>query len=176
MESLVKYNIAMENKKDTKASEVAELLSLINSVPKTKRECLLVFAALNRLNALVKQKEYEGLIKYWQIKPKVYELIKSLLDNGGKSFFDAIYYDSEEKCVYIIIYGLQFCFHNVSFEGLTFEQKTYITNTPQTWEHFRLQLASKIIYDKAKSLQESSISDDSILNNMLELKKEIPNG
>ena len=72
--------------------EIKVILDITKTRPQSKRECFLKFAALNRLNALVKKDVYKGVIKYWQIKPKVYELVKAVFEAGHREFFDAIYW------------------------------------------------------------------------------------
>lgn len=154
--------------------KIAILLDCIKAAPQSKRECFLKFAVLNELNALVKQTEYKSLVKYCQIKPKVYEQIKMVLENGHKEYFDSIYYDQEHQCVFIVIYGLQFCFHRTVFDGLNQECKDYITKIPQIWEGLRLQQKSEDILLKAIEIQHKNIFDQDVDRIILELKKNIP--
>lgn len=156
--------------------EIKVILDITKTRPQSKRECFLKFAALNRLNALVKKDVYKGVIKYWQIKPKVYELVKAVFEAGHREFFDAIYWDKAEKCIYINIYGLQFCYHNVTFDGLNDDDKNYITSYPQTWEGLRLQPVSEAIYNKALEIQGDDLKEDEIQGIIALLKKDISDG
>lgn len=144
--------------------------------PLSKRECFLKFATLNMMNALVKTDEYKGVVKYWQIKPKVYELVKMILETGHKEYFDSIYFDKNEKCIYIVIYSLQFSYHNVTFDGLNDDDKNYITSYPQTWEGLRLQPVSEAIYNKALEIQGDDLKEDEIQGIIALLKKDISDG
>lgn len=160
------------------AEEIDQLRDIIKTPPQSKRDCFLKFAALNRLNALVKDEKYKNRVRYWQIKPKVYEQVKAILESGHKDFFDSIYYDEKEKpaCIYIVIYGLQFCFHNVQFEGLDDDNKQYIRENSQTWEGIRLQPASEAIYTKALEIQEEDLKEEEVQSIITQLKKNISDG
>ena len=156
--------------------EIKVILDITKTRPQSKRECFLKFAALNRLNALVKKDVYKGVIKYWQIKPKVYELVKAVFEAGHREFFDAIYWDKAEKCIYINIYGLQFCFHNVTFDGLSDDDKSYITAHPQNWEALKLQPISETIYMKGMEIQKENLTEGAVQRIISDLKDEISNG
>ncbi len=72
--------------------------------PKTENEMLVCLSALTLLNALVKTKEYKGIVTYGQFKPKVTKLINYVLAHPEIKLVDKIYIDTtnpEANCLYV---------------------------------------------------------------------------
>ncbi len=83
----------MKNKtfKSIKAMiNLEEIRKYTTITPKNENEMLVCLSALTLLNALVKIKEYKGIVTYGQFKPKVTKLINYVLAHPEIKLVDEI--------------------------------------------------------------------------------------
>ncbi len=110
-------------------------------------------SAINLLNAAIKQKEYKNELKYGFIKRKALLIAKIII---SKYRYDNIrcYYDMDEKCIYIEVYGVVFSFHKIIEDPLIIE--TAAKAEKIVWPEIRLQRIAEPLFEIAKSVYHQS--------------------
>ena len=113
------------------------------------REVFLYLSAINLLNAAIKQAEYKKELGYGFIKGKALLAARIIITRYQ---YDDIryYYDTEEKCLYIEVYGVVFSFHNVLEDPIIIEKAAKADKI--VWPGIRLQSIAVPVFDLAKSL------------------------
>ena len=85
-----------------------------------KRDAFLKLCSLNLLNAAIKQKEFKNSLSYGYIKPCVSRFVEYVITHTEDGYVDEMYYNSDQNCMYIRCYGVQFSFHNIIItEGIS---------------------------------------------------------
>ena len=117
------------------------------------REAFLYLSALNLLNAAIKQNEYKNELTYGFIKGKALLIAKIIIT---KYRYDNIrcYYDLDEKCLYIEVYGVVFSFH-IRIED-PFLIETDAKAEKIIWPEIRLQRIAEPLFELAKTLYHQS--------------------
>ena len=139
--------------------DIEEVLNHAQMEVQKKQELFLRLCALNYLNALVKEKEYKGILGYWMIKPKALQLAIDMMKNGLSGLYEEIYVKEKEDCLYIRCYGLQFSFHHVNVKVLV-NNYPQLSNDNAKWDGVRLQPIAEPLYDLAKETLEQGLEDE----------------
>ena len=108
-------------------------------------QLFLVLAAINLLNAAIKKNEFKKDLTYSFIKSKATILLEHLI--GMDSLQNVSYfYNREEKCIYVKVYGVIFSFHHIT------ESETILNNIQDKieWEGIRLQKIAIEVYELAQ--------------------------
>ena len=137
-----------------------------------KQVLFLKLCSLNYLNALVKKEEYKGKIGYGIIKPSVIWTVKALMKNGLIALCDELAVNPDDDSVFIRCYGLQFSFHHVNSKILT-EGWPELSNKEVKWDGVRLQPVAKELYELAKEIVESNLSEDDVRERIDEMRIEV---
>lgn len=127
-----------------------------------KRDAFLRLCSLNLLNAAIKKKEFKDSLSYGYIKPCVSRLVECVISHTDDSYVDELYYNSDQKCMYIRCYGIQFSFHNIT---VTEDISTFANselNNPVEWDGIRLQPISKDLFLLAKDVHSGNIKVNQI--------------
>lgn len=119
------------------------ILRNFNNISNTN-QLFLVLAAINLLNAAIKKNEFKKDLTYSFIKSKATMLLELLIEMDplqNVSYF----YDREEKCMYVKVYGVIFSFHHIT------ESETILNNIQDKieWEGVRLQKIAIEVYELA---------------------------
>ena len=117
------------------------------------REVFLYLSAINLLNAAIKQNEYKKELGYGFIKGKAL-LAARIIITRYKYNDIHYYYDTQEKCLYIDVYGVVFSFHNILEDPLIIEQATKTERI--IWPGIRLQKIAVPLFSFAKSLNDQA--------------------
>lgn len=158
LDQIIELSKNDNHKTEITIDKVVEAKRIIAVVPKDNKELFQVLASMNLINAALKRKEFkskekDALIHYGMLKPRVSKIFHLILDNP-KMFEIDFYINSEEKCAYIEIEGLQFSFHNITIDE---SLKTFINsllNIPQPWKGIRLQKIGGELFDYALNKKE----------------------
>ena len=93
---------------------VDDAVSAMNSIPITDTYSLFyVLAALNLLNAAIKNARHKSQLFYGFIKTKVSKIAEQCLKNQNVFNNISIYYDAHHKCIYFDVFELIFSFHQI---------------------------------------------------------------
>ena len=117
------------------------------------RDVFLYLSAINLLNAAIKQAEYKKELGYGFIKGKavlVTKIIITRFQYGNIHY----YYASDEKCLYIEVYGVVFSFHNILEDPLIIEAATKAEKID--WPEIRLQRIATPLFELAKTVYHQS--------------------
>ena len=125
-----------------------EVLNHAQMEVRTKQDLFLRLCSLNYLNAMVKEKEYKGVLSYWMIKPKALQLVIDLMKNGQSGLCDEIYVKEKEDCLYIRCHGLQFSFHHINVKVLA-DNFPELCNADAKWDGVKLQPVARALYSLA---------------------------
>lgn len=131
--------------------DIEEVLNHAQMEVQKKQELFLRLCALNYLNALVKEKEYKGILGYWMIKPKALQLAIDMMKNGLSGLYEEIYVKEKEDCLYIRCYGLQFSFHHVNVKVLA-DNYPELCNADVKWDGVKLQSVAGELYSLANEM------------------------
>lgn len=113
------------------------------------KDVFLFLSAINLLNAAIKRPEYKKKLGYGFVKGKALILAKIIITRY--KYNDVLYYyNVEEKCLYISVYGVVFSFHNV-------REEVYITKHASCqkkiiWPGIRLQKIAQPLLSLAKEI------------------------
>ena len=141
-----------EEQMEVLSHEDAKLaLRMIYLAVENAQSALVFFAAMNFLNAYVKQPYADPHLykRYW-FKNDVIRVFETLIKHPIE--FVTIYLAQDVN--YVSVAGLQFSFHNLEKTEIVSEFKQSDANIMQEWTGLRLQPAAKAIFDYA--LQEAS--------------------
>lgn len=138
---------------------IDEVLNRAKMPVRTKQELFLRLCSLNYLNALVKKKDFKGVLGYGMIKPEALQLAINLMKNNQSSLCEEIYVKEKEDCLYIRCYGLQFSFHHVNVKVLV-NNYPQLSNDNAKWDGVRLQPIAEPLYDLAKETLEQGLGDE----------------
>ena len=138
---------------------IDEVLNRAKMPVRTKQELFLRLCSLNYLNALVKKKNFKGVLGYGMIKPEALQLAINLMKNDQSSLCEEIYVKEKEDCLYIRCYGLQFSFHHVNVKVLV-NNYPQLSNDNAKWDGVRLQPIAEPLYDLAKETLEQGLEDE----------------
>lgn len=117
-----------------------------------KKDIFLYLSSINLLNAAIKQADYKKYLRYSFIKGKALLAAKIIITRYR--YNDVLYfYDTEEKCLYVEIYGVVFSFHNIIEEPLIIEKAA--TAERIEWPGIRLQKIAEPLFDLAKTMWDS---------------------
>lgn len=150
---------------------VDNILKYSSIEPKTENEMLVCLSALTLLNALVKIKEYEGIVTYNQIKPQVAKLINYVLAHPELKLVDEVYIDGpkhETNCLYVRCLGVQFSYHGIKIYGLLRDFKYSMDNIYMVYDQIRKQPRAFGIFKFAVKCMESHIDDREFINKEIE--------
>jgi hypothetical protein len=140
---------------------VEELLEIIKVEIVNKQGLFLNLCAFNYLNALVKMPKNKGRIGYETIKPAVLQMVIYLKNKGKIDLCEEIYAKTEEDCIYIRCYGLQFSFHHINSIVLT--EKWPELNNPQVqWDGIKLQPMAESLYNLSREVVGKSMGQNDI--------------
>ena len=131
-------------------ADVEEATTILRTLRIHKtREVFLYLSAINLLNAAIKQAEYKNELSYGFIKRKARLAVQIIIT---RYHYDDIryYYDMDEKCLYIVVYGVVFSFHNVLEDAFIIEIAAKAEKI--TWPGIRLQKIATPLFNLAKSL------------------------
>ena len=128
-----------------------------------KRDAFLKLCSLNLLNAAIKQKEFKNSLSYGYIKPCVSRFVEYVITHTEDSYVDEMYYNSDQNCMYIRCYGVQFSFHNIIITETISAFVDSKSNIPVQWDGVRLQPIAQYLFLLAKDLH-SGNSDESQIN------------
>lgn len=119
------------------------ILRNFNSISNTN-QLFLVLAAINLLNAAIKKNEFKKDLTYSFIKSKATMLLELLIEMDSLQHV-SYFYDREEKCMYVKVYGVIFSFHYIT------ESETILNNIQDKieWEGIRLQKIAIEVYELA---------------------------
>lgn len=141
---------------------IDEAKQYIQRYIQSKNDVFIKLCSLNLLNAAIKDKEYKEELSYGYIKPCVSRLVNFLVSHSDNGYADELYYDTQDKCLYIRCYGIQFSFHNIT---VTEDISTFANselNNPVEWDGIRLQPISKDLFLLAKDVHFGNIKVDQI--------------
>lgn len=127
---------------------IDEVLNRAKMPVRTKQELFLRLCSLNYLNALVKKKDFKGVLGYGMIKPEALQLAINLMKNNQSSLCEEIYVKEKEDCLYIRCYGLQFSFHHVNVKVLV-NNYPQLSNDNAKWDGVKLQSVAEALYSMA---------------------------
>lgn len=130
--------------------QVEEAVSIVRKLRICRRrDVLLYLASINLLNAAIKQEPYKHELGYGFIKGKALLAAKIIITRYR---YDDIryYYNPEEKCLYIEVYGIVFSFHNVLEDSLMIE--TAAKSEKIVWPEIRLQRIATPLFELAKAV------------------------
>lgn len=141
---------------------IDEAKQYIQRYIQSKNDVFIKLCSLNLLNAAIKDKEYKEELSYGYIKPCVSSLVNFLVSYSDNGYADELYYDTQDKCLYIRCYGIQFSFHNiiVTQEILAFTNSKL--NAPIKWDGIRLQPIAKDLFMLAKDVHSGNIEENQI--------------
>ena len=105
----------METENLIPTEEIERAITIVEThqSPKSKKETFLVLAALNLLNAAVKQPSHRQAVSYGFIKVRALVLLEHLIKHHHDALVEKIYYDTQNKCAYFRCYGMLLSFHGV---------------------------------------------------------------
>lgn len=140
---------------------IEDLLSQAKMPVQTKQELFLRLCSLNYLNALVKKKEYRGILGYGMIKPEALQLVINMMKNGQSSLSEEIYVKEKEDCLYIRCYGLQFSFHHINVKVLA-NNYPLLCNDNAKWDGVKLQSVAGALYSLANEIIKDNYDEETI--------------
>ena len=119
------------------------ILRNFNEISNTN-QLFLVLAAINLLNAAIKKNEFKKELTYSFIKSKATMLLELLIEMDSLQNV-SYFYNREEKCMYVKVYGVIFSFHHIT------ESETILNNIQDEieWEGIRLQKIAIEVYELA---------------------------
>ena len=119
------------------------ILRNFNGIINTK-QLFLILAAINLLNAAIKKDEFKKDLTYSFIKSKATILLEHLIEMDSLQHV-SYFYNREEKCMYVKVYGIIFSFHHIT------ESETILNNIQEKieWEGIRLQRIAVEVYELA---------------------------
>lgn len=150
---------------------VDNILKYSSIEPKTENEMLVCLSALTLLNALVKIKEYKGIVTYDRIKPQVAKLINYVLAHPELKLVDEVYIDEpkhETNCLYVRCLGVQFSYHGIKVYGLLRIFKNSMDNIYMVYYQIRKQPRALGVFNFAVNCMESHINDREFINKKIE--------
>ena len=117
------------------------------------RDVFLYLSAINLLNAAIKQPEYKKELGYGFIKGKAV-LVTRIIITRFKYGNIRYYYASDEKCLYVEVYGVVFSFHNILEDPMIIEEATNAEKI--VWPEIRLQRIAMPLFELAKTVYHHS--------------------
>lgn len=138
---------------------IDDVLNQAKMPVQTKQELFLRLCSLNYLNALVKKKEYKNVLGYGMIKPKVMHFAMNLKKNDKVALCEDICFKTDEDCLFVKCYGLQFSFHHVGMSILE-EECPELRNDEVKWEGLKLQPIAESLYVLAKEAYELGLEEN----------------
>jgi len=135
----ITYDIISQAKNDIKLS------------PKTTDELFQIICSMNLINAAIKIKEFKKIVYYGMIKPQISKLLIYLIESDNLKLETQFYIDSENRCLYIEVYDLQFSFHDIKIDE---QLKKFIdssANKVQAWRGIKLQKVAVELFIYAKN-------------------------
>ena len=139
--------------------------------PQNKKEVFRTLCSLNLMNAAIKQQEYKSALSYGFIKPQVSRLIDFCISHSQERYTDELFYDSQQRCMYVRCYGIQFSFHNITMSKSIQNFAHSALNIPVKWDGVRLQPRSKELFIMAKLLSSGDIDERHVKDKFEDLKK-----
>ena len=148
---------------------VDDAVSAMNSIPITDTYSLFyVLAALNLLNAAIKNARHKSQLFYGFIKTKVSKIAEQCLKNQNVFNNISIYYDAHHKCIYFDVFELIFSFHQIQETKLILSIAA--NNEPIIWTGIRLQRIAQNLFLFAKQMFHANSTQD----NNSEIKTDHP--
>ena len=138
-----------------------------------KRDAFLKLCSLNLLNAAIKQKKFKNSLSYGYIKPCVSRFVEYVITHTENSYVDEMYYNSDQNCMYIRCYGVQFSFHNIIITEIISAFVDSKSNIPVQWDGVRLQPIAQDLVLLAKDLHSGNIEEiqiNELFNHIIESK------
>ena len=108
--------------------------------PSDAATTLQVLAALNLLNAYVKQPDGSRLVTYTYIKGMAAQLLIYLLEHPVEGV--EVYMDMDENVTYFRVFGIQISFHYLPLYKRLMGLLPKATHRPQQWEGLHLQMVA----------------------------------
>lgn len=127
-----------------------------------KRDAFLKLCSLNLLNAAIKQKEFKNSLSYGYIKPCVSRFVEYVITHTEDSYVNEMYYNSDQNCMYIRCYGVQFSFHNIIITETISAFVDSKSNIPVQWDGVRLQPIAQDLFLLAKDVHIGNIEESQI--------------
>lgn len=141
---------------------IDEAKQYIQREVQSKNDVFIKLCSLNMLNAAIKDKEHKKELSYGYIKPCVSRLVNFLTSHFENGYADELYYDSQQHCMYIRCYGIQFSFHNITVTEDISAFANSELNNPVEWDGIRLQPISKDLFLLAKDVHSGNIEVNQI--------------
>lgn len=151
-------------------AELQEALYNAQIKIETKQGLFLRLSALNYLNALVKKKEYKGLVNYGMIKSNVIRMVIELYQQGINGLCEEIGVNLEEDCLYVRCYGVQYSYHHVNTVMLT-TKISELDKLDMKWDGVRLQPVAKELYELSQEAHANGLDEETIRNEINEILK-----
>lgn len=125
---------------------------------KDSKSLFTIIAALNLLNAAIKNEDYKSILDYGYIKSNVSKVLDSFISNEDKFGDCEIFYDMDHKCLYFKIFDVVFGFHQV-------KETTKLINIaggrePIIWPGIRLQRIAQSVYEYGKKMNQVENTGD----------------
>ena len=151
-------------------SSVKEAIRYIDSFDlKDSKSLFLIVAALNLLNAVVKNDNLKSSLYYSYIKSNVSKVADYYISNKARFEDSSVYYDSNRKCFYFNIFEVVFSFHDIK------ETKQIInvaaTSEPIIWPGIRLQQIAQKVFEYGVLLNSEQGKNDKNINTVLTTAK-----
>ena len=118
---------------------IDEAKQYIQREVQSKNDLFIKLCSLNLLNAAIKDKDYKKELSYGYIKSCVSRLVNFLISHIENGHVDELYYDSQQHCMYIRCYGIQFSFHNITVTKNIRAFANSEQNNFVEWDGIRLQ-------------------------------------
>lgn len=128
-------------------TEVEQASKVVNTRATTTPDFFQLIAALNLLNAAIKQPQYKNELTYNFIKGKASGILKNLVANENKDIEHTISINQREKCAYVTILGFQFSFHNLKPSPEFTQYAESNKNNLEKWAGIRLQRIAPEIFE-----------------------------
>lgn len=125
---------------------------------KDSKSLFTIIAALNLLNAAIKNEDYKSILDYGYIKSNVSKVLDFFISNEDKFGDCEIFYDMDHKCLYFKIFDVVFGFHQV-------KETTKLINIaggrePIIWPGIRLQRIAQSVYEYGKKMNQVENTGD----------------
>jgi hypothetical protein len=145
---------ALNITQEIRSDDVQLALEKISIKVHNKWDVLVLFSALNLLNAAIKNKQYKNRLSYHTIKGHATRIIGYCITAKSKKYLEDIYINKDENyCAYARCLGLQFSFHNIGKNDTINRFIDSPDNIIGSWDKIKLQPIAPAIFRKAIALQ-----------------------
>ncbi len=136
------------------SDDVQLALEKISIKVHNKWDVLVLFSALNLLNAAIKNRQYKNRLSYQTIKGHATRIIGYCITAKSNKYLDEVFINKDENyCAYARCLGLQFSFHNIGKNDTINRFIDSPDNIIGSWDKIKLQPIASAIFRKAIELQ-----------------------